>query len=218
MTGWIEQTERVVFKIGTEDIPSQEVNAVVELSSITCDENVDTGQFVGSSESYVDRNKRRPYAFSVTLYVLKQHANTVMAHLRNVRNNMKPADISILRYSAEPPGSMLSQWANNMTGGIFSGDPEVVAEDLLEKYGITQANIMSFSASEEHDMLMIELSMEEFIIYDLDYEMIESEQMVANETLDAINSDTPVNTGGTTAYTTGDDNAVPAWLGDIGDV
>lgn len=219
MTGWLEQTERVILKLGNENRPTAEIKGVVEVSGLSCDENVITSQMVGSSLSLVQRSYRKPYAFSITMYILKQDAGTAMSQIESLRQDMLPLDISIIRTSAEPTGDMMSQWVNNMTGNIFQST-EIMEEDILGKYGISQVNLVSFSASEEQDLITLDLSMEEYIVYDGDNILIEPEQYVIESALDELENPEGDDTANGDANTSGDqtENTAGNWLSDIGDV
>jgi hypothetical protein len=183
MTSQLNYDERVVLKLNGIEIPG-----VVELSGLSCNDNVTITQFVGSTRSIAERGNREPYSFSVTLTVLKKDVDSAIQILLALRNLRETLPIVITRYSSEPSGSLLSQWSSGVTSGLIGGGNQIYEENILEKYGIKDTNILNFTATDSQDSVEIVLSMQEFITTDLEIEDITNEASLLNQLQDEAES------------------------------
>lgn len=114
------------------------IEGIVDIDGITCSDNVQTTQFLGSAITVSERGSRNPYSFSINIVIMKTQGGRTI--------DEQVTEILKLREKNEP---ISIYW----TG--------------LTKYGIEKLNILDYSADEYKEYVEINLNCDEVIEYDI---------------------------------------------------
>lgn len=123
------------------------IEGIVNIESITGDDNVQTSQFIGSPITVSERGSRLPYTFSIDVVITETEQG------RTVEEQIE--DLLKLRAKQQP---LNVYW----TG--------------LTKYGVEKLNILDYSAEEYKEYAEVTLNCEEVIEYDVDINIQTPEQ------------------------------------------